>query len=361
MYVLFLIFALVMQAHAQPERGAVELRRANSLRYGEENGQRMQELDGDVYIVKDSLEINCDRALYFPDSGKLIFRENVMFQDGERLMFANEVRYDDWTEELEAKGDIRIYQDSITIYCNRAVYRERLGNGYLYDRVRVKYDPRGVTLTGEIGYFNHRDKSAWVTRDPVLTRRDSVGIVDTKIKGDTITYNETLGEATSRHHVSIERDSLNAFGDLLVFYPDSLFAELTGEPLALSGADSISGDSMRLFFKEEELERVEVHGDAVASSPADTLPASPRQILTGKLMTLWIEQSTLSRALVEENATATYYVRDKQEAEGLNTTSGDRLLISFDNHRISRIRVEGGTEGKYTPESFVANPAARKP
>jgi lipopolysaccharide export system protein LptA len=359
-YLLF-ILASALLVYGQSQNGAVELRRANSLHYGEESGQRVQELDGNVYIVKDSLEITCDKALYYPDSGKLIFRDNVMLQDGQRLMFAREVRYSDWTEELEAEGDLRIYQDSITIYCNRAVYRERLGSGYLYDNVRVKYDPRGVQITGEIGYFDHRTKSAWVSREPVLTQRDSLGTLTTKITGDTITYNESSGLATSRDDVTITRDSLNAYGDLLEFYMDSLFAELTGKPLALSSADSISGDSMRLFFKDEALERVEVHGNAVASSPSDTLPGAPRQILTGKLMTLWIEQSALSRALVEDNATATYFVRDKQDAEGLNVTSGDRLIITFENRRISRIRVEGGTEGKYTPESLVAGPAPNKP
>jgi len=355
------VLLLCAISFAEVGDGSVELRRANSLRYGEENGQRVQELTGDVFIVKDSLQINCDQAMYYPDSGKLTFRKNVIVQDGQRLLFANQVDYSDWTEELEARGSVRIYQDSITIYCERALYRERLGNGYLYDRVRVKYESRKVNLTGDIGYFDHRDKSAWVSRKPVLTRGDSTGVVNTRVTGDTITYSENLGMATSRGNVTIERDSLNAFGKLLVFYPDSLYAELTGQPLALSGSDSISGDSMRLFFHEEELERVEVRGAAVASSPADTLAASPRQILTGKKMTLWIEKSLLSRALVEENATATYFVRDREDSQGMNVTSGDRLVITFSDRKISRIRVEGGTQGKYTPESLVANPAARKP
>ena len=78
-------------------------------------------------------------------------------------------------------------------------------------------------------------------------------------------------------------------------------------------------------------------------------------------MVLWMENSALSRALVQDNATATYYVRDKQDAQGLNVTSGDKLLITFDNRRISKIRVEGGTQGTFTPESLVATPATTKP
>ncbi|MBK6910603.1 MAG: hypothetical protein IPH10_06665 [bacterium] len=354
--VLFTLFCVMSGVLAQTAPGSVELRRANSLRYAEENGQRVQELTGDVLIVKDSLNITCDQALYYPDSGQLIFRNNVQFQDGQRLLFANEVLYSDWTEELEARGDVRIYQDTITIYCDRALYRERLGSGYLYDRVRVRYEPRGVILNGGIGYFDHKQKSAWVARSPVLTREDSSGVINTRIVGDTITYSEAERQATTIGHVKIVRDSLTAYGSLLEFFTDSLFAALTGDPLALSGADSIGGDSMRLYFHKEQLERVEVEGDAVATSPADSLPGSPRHVLTGQQMTLWIEQSILARALVEGTATATYYVRDRDDAQGLNVTSGDELTIGFDNRRISRIRVEGGTQGKYTPESLLAPP-----
>lgn len=356
-----LVFSLAGLLWAQGEKGAVELRRANSLRYGEENGAKVQELSGDVYIVKDSLSINCDNALYYPDSGILIFRDNVVLEDGSRDMFADQVTYSDWTEEVNAKGRVKIYQDSISIFADRAIYRERLGSGYLYDDVRVRNERQRVNLKGGIGFFDHREKFAWVAQEPILTRRDSSGMINTEISGDTITFSDSLNIATARGNVIIVRDSLTAFGKLLEFYTDSLYAELTGDPLALSGADSIAGDSMRLYFAGEVLERVEVHGEAIASSPSDSLPDSPRQILTGNQMTLWITESRLSSALVEGSAIATYYVRDKQDAQGLNVTSGDRLKITFDERRISRIRVEGGTQGKYTPETLVKAPEQQKP
>jgi len=354
---LLICLSLVLFSAVCAAQGSVELRRANSLRYADENGQRVQELTGDVLIVKDSLNITCEQALYYPDSGRLFFRNNVQFQDGQRLLFADEVRYSDWTEELEARGDVRIYQDSIVIYCDRALYRERLGNGFLYDNVRVRYEPRGVILNGGIGFFDHRVRDAWVTRDPVLTSEDSLGAVNTRITGDTISYSDSKRRATTIGDVKIVRDSLTAYGALLDFFTDSLFANLSGEPLALSGADSISGDSLRLFFEGEQLEHVEVEGNAHATSPADSLPNSPRHILTGQQMTLWIENSLLSRALVEGTATATYFVRDRDAAQGMNVTSGDVLTIGFDNRRISKIRVEGGTQGTYTPESLLAVPA----
>ena len=58
--------------------------------------------------------------------------------------------------------------------------------------------------------------------------------------------------------------------------------------------------------------------------------------------------------LVEGTAIATYYVRDKGQPRGMNVTSGDRLRVFFENRRMSRIRVEGGTEGDYTPQRLLS-------
>ncbi|MCB9366899.1 MAG: hypothetical protein H6506_05165 [Calditrichaeota bacterium] len=348
---LLLLFSALL--FAQQNRGSVELRRADALSYGEENGAKYQKLSGNVEIGKDSLSITCELATYFPDSGLLYFTQEVVVHDGQRTMLADEVTYLDWLEEVHARGRVRIYQDSIKIHCDRALYHERLKNGFLYDNVRVRYDARQVTLTGGLGYFDHEENSAWMTQRPVLVRRDSLGNAFTEITGDTIAFADASGMARAVGSVKVVRDSLTAFGEILTFFTDSSFAELTGDPLALSAADSIQGDSMLLFFDGEVLERVEVHGHAHATSPADTVPGAPRQILTGQMMTLWIENSLLSRALVEGTATATYFIRDDQGAQGLNVTSGDRLAITFSDRKISRIRVQGGTEGKYTPESLV--------
>jgi hypothetical protein len=78
--------------------------------------------------------------------------------------------------------------------------------------------------------------------------------------------------------------------------------------------------------------------------------------MEGQKMTLWIDSTRISSALIEGTAIATYYVRESGKPRGLNVTSGDRLRVFFEEKKISRIRVEGGTEGEYTPQRLVAIP-----
>ena len=116
---------------------------------------------------------------------------------------------------------------------------------------------------------------------------------------------------------------------------------------------------MRLFFVEEQLERVDVIGHAVVTSPADSGFSEPVNRMEGFLMTLWIDSGMVTKILVEGNAIATYYVRDKDQPRGLNITSGDRLWVFFEDRKIARIRVEGGTEGDYTPQRLVSREPER--
>jgi len=70
-------------------------------------------------------------------------------------------------------------------------------------------------------------------------------------------------------------------------------------------------------------------------------------------MTLWVDSSRITSALIDGNAIATYFVRESNQPRGLNVTSGDRLRVFFEDRKIARIRVEGGTEGLYTPQRLV--------
>jgi hypothetical protein len=348
-----LIFVLLTIAIALAARSPVILQRANSLKSFEENGVQRKELDGDVWIVKDSLSIFCQKAIYYPDSGALILQGNVEFQQPHRILYANEVLYDEFTEEVIATGDIRIYQDSLKANARRAEYHERFKSVYLYDDVKIMDDSRNVELRGQTGFFNHETQYARMTGSPYLTQRDSSYAIVTQIFGDTIEYFGDTKRANASGNVIVKRDSLIANGSHLQFHQDSSYAELIGAPKAVQQFDEITGDTLRLFFNDEQLEHVEVLGHALATSPADSIRPEPRNRMEGKRMSLWIEKNELARVVVMGNAIATYYIRENNEPKGRNVTSGDTLNVYFADAKISHIEVEGGTRGVYAPEQIV--------
>ncbi len=331
----------------------IVLQRADILRSHTEGERQWQELIGNVWMTQDSFSVTCDEAQYYADSGLVFFRRNVECKDPQRILLANEVVYREWTGALDATGDVRIYQDTLSVTCARARYLEGRREAFLYQDVRVREENRRLLLTGQEGYLSEDEHYARATIEPVLTERDSLGAVRTEIHGDTVEYFGKTKMARVRGHVEIQRGKLVATADELDYARERDEAVLTGNPHACHERDEITGDTVNLHFDAEELKEVFVVGHAVATSPADSLSNERRQRMEGKKMTLWIEKEQLKEVLVEGTARATYYIREDNQPRGMNETSGDRLRIFIEKGQVSRIQVVGGTEGRYTPERFV--------
>jgi lipopolysaccharide assembly outer membrane protein LptD (OstA) len=350
-FLLLLTYAQV--ALAVEPTSPIVLRRADVLRSHTEGDSQWQELIGNVWMTQDSFSVTCDEAFYYPDTGRVIFRKNVECKDPQRILLGNEVVYNEWTGALDAFGDVRIYQDTVSASCVRARYLEGRREGFLYQDVHLREENRNLLLTGQEGYLNEDERYGRVTVKPILTERDSVGAVRMEIRGDTVEYFGKTKVARVRGQVEIERGKLLAKGQRLDYIRENQEAELFGNPQANHEGDEITGDSIRLKFDNEELKQVFVVGHAVATSVGDSLHAERRQRMEGKRMTLWIEKEALKEVLVEGTARATYYIIEKGERRGMNETSGDRLRVFVENSQVSRIQVVGGTEGRYTPERLI--------
>jgi len=355
---LFWITALVLltgvlDAAVEKTRSPIVLRRADVLRSHTDGDRQWQELRGDVWMTQDSFSVTCQEAFHYPDSGLVIFRRNVECTDPNRILLAHEVIYYEWTGALDASGDVRIYQDTLSVTCYRAKYLDDRREAFLYQNVRLREDNRHLLLVGQEGYLREADKYGRVTVNPILTERDSVGTVRMEIRGDTVEYFGEIKSARVRGHVEIQRGKLTATGTRLDYVRETEEAVLIGNPKARHEQDEIFGDSITLRFSGEKLKQVFVAGHAVATSPGDSLYEERRHRMEGKQMTLWIENENLEKVFVEGTARATYYIQEDNRQRGMNETSGDRLRVLIENNQVSRIQVVGGTEGRYVPQRLV--------
>ncbi|MBI3580355.1 MAG: hypothetical protein HY089_13200, partial [Ignavibacteriales bacterium] len=75
--------------------------------------------------------------------------------------------------------------------------------------------------------------------------------------------------------------------------------------------------------------------------------------LTGRELTMYFNGKKLERVEANRNATSLYYLFDKTEPNGVNRSSGDRIVIEFEDGKTDRISVVGGVEGRYFPEQMI--------
>ena len=56
---------------------------------------------------------------------------------------------------------------------------------------------------------------------------------------------------------------------------------------------------------------------------------------------------------VQRNATSLYYLSDNEQPNGVNKSSGDRIIIEFQKGKVDRIKIIGGVQGQYFPEKMI--------
>jgi hypothetical protein len=105
--------------------------------------------------------------------------------------------------------------------------------------------------------------------------------------------------------------------------------------------------------RRRALESVLVSGNAKAISRSATDTAGRYDQITGETLRMEFQDRQLSRLDVETQAISIYHLTEDSLANGLNRTTGDRILMAFTEGKITTIRVFGGVEGQYVPENVL--------
>ena len=100
-------------------------------------------------------------------------------------------------------------------------------------------------------------------------------------------------------------------------------------------------------------------GNAIAIS--ESVPPTPGRFdqMSGETMRLLFVDRELERITVDVRAVSVYHLFDDSTANGLNRTTGDRLVMGFRDGKLDAITVIGGVEGIYVPENLLVGRRTR--
>ncbi len=343
---LLLLFFLHINGSSQTP---IELRRADLMRTETGTNGAIRYLDGDVWVVQDTLSVFCEHAIFEEESGRLFSRENVHFIEPTREMWADEAVYYEIDGRATAEGNVRIEQDSLLIFCDRVIYSEAREEAQLFGNVQIFSLPDDLVLIGDHGLYYRARERGMMKENPRLVRNfsedDSLVIV-----GEIIEYLFATEYAVVTDNVVIERGNFNAWGDKLFYWNADERSRLIGSPLIKHERDVLIADTVDVYFAEKHLERAILTGQAVATSPVDSLAPLPVNKMTGKTIEITFIDDEVDSIYVRGNATSTYYIIEEGQRKGANRVSGDLIDMWMNERRVDWIYVEGGTEGVYFPK-----------
>ena len=381
-------FAMLLAGVADSQGSRViVLEHADSIEGKQVDGEDAREFIGSVRFTQENVHIACDRALQMLKSGRVDLTGNVVvvddsgvtmnsprgiyYRDERRAVALDSVHLFDGKVNLTAKfgeyfvdpkraffrKQVVVQDTSSTVTADSLTYFRVEKRSIAQGAVTVYNRADNITMRGHrLDHWSEKQFSR-MSDKPVLTQVDSggQGTFDTLVVRSRVmeAYRDTQKLLLAVDSVQILRTNLAAVCKVAKFYTANDSIVLRGSPVVWYQDTQVTGDSINVYLKARKLDHVLVMGNAFAISRSDSSFPDRYDQITGESMKMQFADKGLSRIDVETRAISIYHLYEDSLANGLNKTSGDRIIIFFDDGKVQSLRVIGGVEGQYFPENMV--------
>ncbi len=321
--------------------------------------QNKIELYGNVKVIRDSVTIRSNEGIYYGDLRMMEGQNGVELERGKTFLTAVNAKYFIDEKRTLFWDHVVLADTSSIITCNTMNYFEAdtrsiaTGNVHLFEKANA------VNIFGDSLVHFERQKFTLIMKEPRLVRIDtsSAGIIDTMVVESRImqSYQDTTGCFVAIDNVRMVKSDLSSRCGTATYYIHKDKIILQTNPIIWSGENQITGDSIRVTMEDKRLRNLRVKYRATAISRADTMLTDRFNQLTGRELTMYFRADKLEQIDVQRNATSLYYLFDNNEPNGVNKSSGDRIIIDFIEGKVDRIKVIGGVQGQYLPEKMILN------
>lgn len=322
----------------------------------------------------DRFEGNRSRGEYVL-TGKVRFRHGQMLMETERAVWMKDRNI------VTCESGMRLTSKGSLLTADRGTYDKNMGQATAQGNVFMRDSSGENVATGQSVVYLRFRHLATLTGDPEVRRfyvkkdsaapdsgsataKDSGGVkpaarvnpADTavasgagksgpdtlSIKGDLMTYNDSLQVAVADGNVRINRDKLKITCTKAEYHggSDSLF--LLGKPQVVVDDNQVKGDVMRLGMHGEEIKSLLVKGSAQAHStePATDTSAARQSDVNGDSLFLAFKEKAIDSVQVFKNATGAYFDVDKPAF--VNKMTGDYMVLRFNGKQVASANVMGG-------------------
>ena len=359
---------------------------ADTLHVKQIAGQDVRELIGHVLLTQERTRVTCERALQYIAQGKFLLNGSVVVTDDSMTLraprgvyyrperraegFDNVVLDDGTTRLTAAYGEyfaeerraffhthVTVVDTSSVVTADTLLYWRMTRRSIAQGHVVVRSPADRLTIAG--GRLDHDAGRMYsrMTVSPVMVQIDSAGggRFDTlQVRGIVLeSFRDSTRRLIARDSVQLVRGDIAGTARYACFYTAGDSILLRSAPVIWYRDTQVSGDSVNVYLKKRKLDRLLVMGSAFAVSRSDSLHPERYDQIAGDRLTMLFGAAGLSRTDVEGRALSLYHLYDDTLANGLNRTSGDRIVMLFAGGKAETITVYGGVEGDYFPENMV--------
>lgn len=331
---------------------------ADSIRYY--GAQALYVLQGQAYVAEGKFQkATADRIDYFRDRDRYQLSGNASVVDSAQTVTGDTIDYNAVTENYTVTGGRpRVANPPMVMVADRIFTDEVTGLGRAAGTIVWKDTTQDLTIEAEEADFSRATgylKAYGGKRGrPLLTTvldQDTMYLAaDTLLsfKGEQVDANgDTVRLLSAYRDVRILKSDMQAVADSLAFNTVDSVLTLYQNPLLWQDTSQLSGDTIDLYLRNDQPDRVHLHRNAMVVTSSDLIFYNQ---VKGKSIMAHFDSSQLERTVVEGNAEAIYYAQDEAGAYiGVNQTACSSMVLFFADGGVHRIKFLSSPSGRLDP------------
>jgi lipopolysaccharide export system protein LptA len=331
-------------------------------------------------IVDSEMVLTSGSGSYNPNIKMLFFRHNVVLTHPDYKIKADTLQYHTQSQTSYFFSYTEIENDSNTILCNYGVYNAQTGKSYFtknaailskeniiradtlsFDRntgigeafgnLWVKDTNQRITIFGQRGYYDKKQKYTRVTGKPLARKYEKNGD-SLMLRADTFIYQtDTVVQKRmllAFHGVSMWRTDFSGTSDSLAYLVEDSMFRLFGKPILWNDKTRIHADTMRILMRNSRIALMETRQNSFVALEEDMDHYS--QISGTDMDNLFGADNKLKTVLVKGKAKSVYYIKEKDTAvTSANISTCENMKITMDSGKVADVRLYRSPEGNIYP------------
>jgi len=362
----------------------------------------VQLIDKDTHLYTDSLNYDvANRIARYNDRGRIIndkntltsiigvykvkdnlfhFKDSVKIVNPDYVMTADTMDYNTLSKIAYFTGPTELNGDSLYLYCEKGWYdtkkkvtsvwknavidnRKQIIHGdslFFNDSTGYGESFRNVVIEDTVNHLAIEGNYAWYYKQPErflvtdravfiqISKQDSLFVHGDTISSITVADTSLKGYRLMRayHNCRIFSKDLQAKCDSLSYSFQDSVIRLYTSPVIWSEENQLTSDSMAVFTKNQQTDRLELYNAAFIASQVDTIRFNQ---IKGRSLTGYFKNNALYKINIKGNGESLYYLLDGEFITGRNQSKCANIEVLIDKGKVSEIYEHDNPEGFIDP------------
>ncbi|MCO6473416.1 MAG: hypothetical protein J5I57_06775 [Melioribacteraceae bacterium] len=323
---------------------------------------KMARSDTSIMMYDGNVVLSADFGTHFFDEKKSVFTSDVELFDSLSTLKSDELIYYNDLDKAVATGNVIIADSSSVIYADSLIHIREKNYTKAFENVKIKNPENNTDIfCGMLEDFGDSNYTK-ISINPVMIKIDTSnnGRIDSLLIAANFmeSFDDDNPRLKATDSVEIVRGEFSSINERTVYFRDndaiSTYKKESEkkQPVMWFGNTQLLGDSVYIKLIDNQLNEIDIFEHSIIISKNENFDFRYDQI-SGDTLKLFFKESKLDFAEVFGGVLSIYYIYDENATEGLIKATSKNAKIIFNDNKVNKVNLYVEPDSEYHPEKLV--------